>query len=708
MDDRSRVQVTGPLAPLANDFATWLASVGYTPGSTAMQLRRMARLSEWMATAGVGVSGVNSIVVELFLADRHARGHSLALRVGGFDQLRTFLRNRGLVGSPTPVDPMPESAAASTITRFARYLAVERGLAARTITRYLPPARAFLDGAERDGVLDLEPVTAQTVIEFVVDWSRRYPHSTSHLASPLRSLLRFLQVEGMIGAGLAAAVPSVAHRRLAGLPNTLSAGEVAALLAACDATTTVGVRDRAILTVLSRLGLRVGEAVALRLDDIDWRRGEITIRGKSNRHEVLPLPVDVGEAIVSYLVEVRPVTDAREVFLCVRAPYRAMSRNGMSNRAAAAARRAGLPTVYAHQLRHSAATAMLAGGASLDEIGQVLRHRPPADHRDLRQGRHRGLARAGASMARGDGMNALSDALADYLAVRRAMGFWLDRAEKLLGQFIDYLEQHDAEVITIEHALAWATQPNATPWWHRLPLSAVRGFARYLHTLDPSTEVPPPDLIPARHPRATPYLYSDSEIRAVIVAARGLAHPVPAAIYPVLIGLLAVTGIRIGEATALETTDFDQHQDVLTVRSGKFGKARLLPLHPSTADALRDYRRVRDQLLPIPVTGTLFVSTAGTRLDQSHVSKIFNRLTRQAGLVPRSASCRPRIHDLRHSFAVATILDSYRCGGDVPAVLPRLATYLGHSDPKDTYWYLDAAPELLAFAANLLQTYTGA
>jgi integrase/recombinase XerD len=376
MDDPSRVQVSGPLAPLADDFATWLAGVGYTPGSAAQLLRRMARLSEWMMVAGVGVSDVNSSVVESFLADRHARGRSLQLRVGGFDQLLGFLRDRSLVDPGAPVGSVSESAAALTITRFARYLEVERGLAARTIARYLPPARVFVDGLEHEGALAFERVTPAVVTQFVVDWSRRYPNSTSHMASGVRSLLRFLQVDGVIGAGPAAAVPSVARRRLTGLPNALPATEVAAMLASCDRTTARGRRDRAILTVLSRLGLRVGEAVALRLGDIDWRRGEITVRGKGNRHEVLPLPADVGEALVSYLVDARPATDAREVFLRSRAPYQAMSRNAMSNVAAAAARRAGLPTVvYAHRLRHSAATAMLAGGASLDEIGQVLRHR---------------------------------------------------------------------------------------------------------------------------------------------------------------------------------------------------------------------------------------------------------------------------------------------------------------------------------------------
>ncbi|HEY5857827.1 MAG TPA: tyrosine-type recombinase/integrase, partial [Aldersonia sp.] len=376
MEDPSRVQVAGPLAPLSDEFAAWLARVGYAPGSAAHQLRRMAQLSQWLAITGIDVSRVNPSVVKEFLADRHARGRSRALRIGGFDQLLGFLRDRGAVDPVGPIASVPESAAKRTMTRFERYLEVERGLSARTIARYAPPARAFLDGLEYEGGLDFERVTAAAVTAFVVDWSRRYPNSTTHMASGLRSLLRFLQVDGVIGAGMVTAVPSVARRRLTGLPNALGPDEVAAMLATCDRASAVGRRDRAILTVLSRLGLRVGEAVQLRLDDIDWRHGELTVRGKGNRHEVLPLPADVGAEIVAYLRDTRPATDVREVFLCCRAPHRAMSRNAMSNRAAAAARRAGLPTtVYAHRLRHSAATAMLAGGASLDEIGQVLRHR---------------------------------------------------------------------------------------------------------------------------------------------------------------------------------------------------------------------------------------------------------------------------------------------------------------------------------------------
>jgi integrase len=307
-------------------------------------------------------------------------------------------------------------------------------------------------------------------------------------------------------------------------------------------------------------------------------------------------------------------------------------------------------------------------------------------------------------------MSVLRSALAGYLAVRRAVGFKLDRAEKLLGQFIDYLELQHADVITVEHALAWATLPQRSGWWHAMRLSAVRRFAIHLRHLDERTEIPPPGLIPHGKHRATPYLYSDAEIRTLMQTATRLRNPVCAATYPMLIGLLAVTGMRFGEAIALDVTDFDPDTETLTVRDGKFGKHRLLPLHPSTADALRHYLDQRDRLLRdrrLRDSSVLLISNAGTRLDHSRAQRTWRTLRTTAGLAPRSGNCRPRIHDLRHGFAVATLLDWYRHGEDVPAMLPKLSTYLGHADPKDTFWYLSAAPELLELAGKRLDAHLG-
>jgi integrase len=303
------------------------------------------------------------------------------------------------------------------------------------------------------------------------------------------------------------------------------------------------------------------------------------------------------------------------------------------------------------------------------------------------------------------GRSTLRLALDDYLSMRRALGYKLERPGQLLAQFVGYLDGLGAEHVTVEHALAWATSPvGAKECWWSLRLSAVRGFVRYLHTLDPAHQVPPVDVLPHRSHRATPYLYSDDDIAALISAAAGLRFPLQAATYQSLIGLLAVTGLRVGEAIRLDRADLDHTHGLLTVRHSKFGKSREVPLHPSTLAALSTYLHRRDQLHPstTPDAAALFVSTAGTRLIYANVHLTFQRLVGHAGLRPRSGSCRPRIHDLRHSFAVHTLLQAYRAGDDVQARLPLLSTYLGHVHPGSTYWYLSAAPELLALAGQRL------
>lgn len=304
-------------------------------------------------------------------------------------------------------------------------------------------------------------------------------------------------------------------------------------------------------------------------------------------------------------------------------------------------------------------------------------------------------------------MNPLREVLADYLTIRRALGYKLVRAGKLLDQFLTYLEGIGAKTVTTEDAIAWARLPAGgdVNWW-AYRLSVVRCFATYLHALDPRAEVPAPDLLPVRPQRATPYLYSDDEISSLMEACRGLRYPLRAATYRTLIGLVAVTGLRVGEAIRLDREDIDFGQDLLLVREGKFGKSRELPLHPTTVQALRSYLRERDRLHTSQRgTPALFISTAGTRLLYCNVSWTFLKLARCAGLKPRSATCRPRFHDLRHAFAVHTVLDAYRNGDDVQARLPLLSTYLGHVNPASTYWYLSAAPELLAMASGRLEKH---
>jgi integrase len=297
----------------------------------------------------------------------------------------------------------------------------------------------------------------------------------------------------------------------------------------------------------------------------------------------------------------------------------------------------------------------------------------------------------------------LRDALADYLALRRALGYRLARPEKLLGQFLDYLDQLDESIITVAAALDWAQLPvGAHSNWWAYRLSAVRGFAVYLHALDPVHEVPATDLLPQQPCRARPYLYSQDDVVALLAATATLRTPLRRATFATLIGLLAVTGMRVGEAITLDRDDLDLAAGRLLVRHAKFGKTRELVLHPSTVDALHRYLRLRDRLAPGPGTAAMFVSTAGTRLLYCNIHWAFHRLIRHAGLTPGSGSCRPRIHDLRHSFAVHAMLQAYAAG---QARLALLSTYLGHVHPDSTYWYLSASPELMSVAGQRLETH---
>jgi len=296
--------------------------------------------------------------------------------------------------------------------------------------------------------------------------------------------------------------------------------------------------------------------------------------------------------------------------------------------------------------------------------------------------------------------------LANYLALRRALGYRLERPEKLLNQFLDHLEHGSEEVITVPSALGWAQLPaNADSNWWAYRLGVVRGFATYLHAIDPVHEVPATGLLPQRPLRASPYLYSDAEIAELIAATATLRTPLRQATFATLIGLLATTGIRIGEAIGLDRGDVDLASGRLTIRFGKFGKTRELALHPSTIEALRTYRRLRDKSAPPTGTSAFFVSTVGTRLIYCNVHHTFHRLIQDVGLTARSASCRPRIHDLRHTFAVKAMLDAYAAGEDGQTRLTLLSTWLGHVHPRHTYWYLSAAPELMALAGQRLETH---
>jgi integrase/recombinase XerD len=304
-------------------------------------------------------------------------------------------------------------------------------------------------------------------------------------------------------------------------------------------------------------------------------------------------------------------------------------------------------------------------------------------------------------------MSTLADEIKTYLKLRRGLGYQLEREGRLLPEFAAFVERDGGSYITSEQALRWATAPaQATPTWWSTRLGMVRQLAKYLAAHDPRTEVPSSELLPRRTcGKRPPYLYTDAEVVSLLHAAQTLPG-LKAATYATLLGLLAATGMRVGEALRLDRSDIDWREGVLRIRHSKFGKSRELPVHRSTVEALRSYARQRDQAVLQPRSPSFLLSLAGSRLHYQNVHFCFLRLLRRTGLADRRPH-RPRLVDLRHTFAVSTLTDSYRAGLDGHARLASLSTYLGHVNPSHTYWYLSGALELLQLASQRLECALG-
>jgi integrase/recombinase XerD len=365
-------KVSGPLAAYSEGYEQWLAARGYSPGSAKLKVWQLSQLSCWLEREGLAVGEWTGEMAARFAACQQAAGFRsyrsrLSLRVP-----LAYLREIGAMPAPSPVTgPVEELLADLRV-----YLARERGLAAGTIKNYERAARVFLeDRVERVGGLELQRLAARDVTAFLArECPRRTVSGAMDLAANLRALLRYLHVVGLIETPLVWAVPKVADLRGRWLPKGVEPEAIAAMLAVCDRERLIGRRDLAVLLLLTRLGLRAGEVAAIELDDVDWRAGELLVHGKGHRQDGMPLPVDVGEAIVAYL-RVRPSSEHRALFLCMLAPFGPVSSNVVAKVVHRACRQAGLPQVGPHRLRHTTATQMLHARASLEEIAQVLRHR---------------------------------------------------------------------------------------------------------------------------------------------------------------------------------------------------------------------------------------------------------------------------------------------------------------------------------------------
>jgi integrase/recombinase XerD len=305
-------------------------------------------------------------------------------------------------------------------------------------------------------------------------------------------------------------------------------------------------------------------------------------------------------------------------------------------------------------------------------------------------------------------MNSLRESLQDYLAMRRALGFKLRSTGAGLLSFVSFMEQGQIAYITTERALAWAQQPASVPparWARRL--SYVRGFARYCRAIDSRTEVPSLGLLPFNYSRPHPYFFTDDDIRRLLQASLQLRakQSFVGQTFYCLLGLLSVSGLRIFEALGLTLDDVDLDEGILLIRSSKFGKSRLVPLHATTVKVLADYQGHRKQFLGGRQIAHFFVNSHGARLGYCQALDTFHRLSEKVGLHSRTGGRRPHLHDLRHRFALLTLLHWYRDGHDVERRLPVLSAYLGHVQVSDTYWYLSACPELLGAAKERLEQH---
>ena len=306
-------------------------------------------------------------------------------------------------------------------------------------------------------------------------------------------------------------------------------------------------------------------------------------------------------------------------------------------------------------------------------------------------------------------MTTIKQALTDYINVRRGLGFQLRKPASLLRNFVEFLQAAGSSYITTNLALRWATQPTqAEPACRAARLGMVRRFAIWYSAIEPRTEIPPANLLPYHHRRKPPHIYTDEEIDRILHRTRQLpsSRGLRARTFTTLFGLLVAAGMRVNEVVSLDRRDVDLDLGILHIRRTKFRNSRYVPVHATTVTALKQYAEIRDRLFPAPSTPAFFVSERGRRISVNTADYNFAKVSQQVGLrMPAKYHGRgPRLHDLRHRFATRTLIQWYRAGLDVERELPKLSTYLGHVHVNDTYWYLEAVPELLQLATERLMT----
>lgn len=362
----------GAMGPFIEGYRAWLTKRGYSPGTVIHLLAMAGALGRWINTCDIAVGDLNRAVIAEFRSARRTSGMRWVPGARGLDPLLEFLGQQGVLAVPVPASGPVEA----LVQDYRRWLVKERGLAEATVERYVKLARLFLTQCSTGSVHCVENLTGTDIVAFLLQESDRLSvGSVKGRVAELRSLLTFLYLHGLTPRPLATVVPPVAGWRDTGVPKAIPAADVQLLLGSCDRSDPVGIRDFAILMLLARLALRSAEVARLELSDIDWRAGQVIVRGKASRQEGMPLPVDVGQALTAYLTQARPSTRIRQVFLAAKAPTRPIPPGLVSDVTHRACDRAGLARIGAHRLRHSLATEMLRRGATIVQVSQLLRHR---------------------------------------------------------------------------------------------------------------------------------------------------------------------------------------------------------------------------------------------------------------------------------------------------------------------------------------------
>jgi integrase/recombinase XerD len=537
--------------------------------------------------------------------------------------------------------------------------------------------------------------------------SKETPGSSSLLVTIMRSYIRFLIVQGDCRPALLHAIPSVQRYRLSALPRHVDPATIEKIIAACPTDRPVEVRDKAIILLLARLGLRAGDVRDMRLDDIDWRGGYIRVKGKTRRPDRLPLPQDVGDAILAYLAAARPKAVEEHLFLRVQAPFPVIQLVRGDRRHRRTHTRARWDRRGADRVAHIPAFACHQPAAR--GRGPGVRWDHPAsqlarDHCHLRQSRSADAHEDRAALARRLAM--LNMHISRYVTLHRSLGRKFSEQDRMLRQYAAYAEGFGDRHTQVQRIYDWC-HTSSSQYVARRRFDTARNFSLFAHAEDSSHEVPPAGVFGrGKRPRPTPTIIEPDQVRAIMTAALNVPpqSTISPYTYHYLFGLLAATGLRISEALALQCSDLVE--DGLIVRNGKFGKQRLIALQPSTRQALEAYLALREKH---GARGSdLFVTIRGRAPHKVRAHVVFVRLARLLGYRGPTGTAGMRLHDLRHTFAVRS-LES--CPPDREAIahhMAGLSVYLGHVSVANTYWYLEATPVLLRdIAAASEQLYRG-